>query len=85
MWDVKSISGVLLASTGKKFYLNYVGCKGVYPSGVTPPKSCFTLTMWDVKFFYFVIICFINWFYLNYVGCKVFIPPCVIINIPRLP
>ena len=34
------------------FYLNYVGCKGV--SGVpvlTYNKKCFTLTMWDVKFF----------------------------------
>ena len=51
MWDVKSISGVLLASTGKRFtltmwdvkphrthslyhsslfYLNYVGCKGIF-------------------------------------------------------
>ena len=54
-----------------RFYLNYVGCKVLNSSFTAFCCSCFTLTMWDVKFFNSVINCSLIYpFYLNYVGCK---------------
>ena len=42
----------LFASLTSSFYLNYVGCKGNTVSVFPCRFFSFTLTMWDVKFFF---------------------------------
>ena len=49
MWDVKEVWEEKGAKTSKAFYLNYVGCKGIYKYSKKEESQSFTLTMWDVK------------------------------------
>jgi len=50
MWDVKLVDEDK-AEAKAKFYLNYVGCKGLYFIRRCRKMASFTLTMWDVKTF----------------------------------
>ena len=50
-----------------------MGCKATIVEGGNEVSLGFTLTMWDVKFYFLSVKSFHSaGFYLNYVGCKVF-------------
>jgi len=51
MWDVKQQFERVAERLNLEFYLNYVGCKAVFPKATQLKKSGFTLTMWDVKYY----------------------------------
>ena len=58
MWDVKTIYE-FYSFFVCRFYLNYVGCKGLIHLRIHNHLFRFTLTMWDVKSkFTFTFECF---------------------------